>query len=92
MARYRGSAYQRNGAKNQEKPQASVRKVPSPPPKSIVPTNIELNIELRGWFNNEKMLVPVAEIMKIPSEKEKLLKSIEDPHKNSIDRPPVVAY
>jgi hypothetical protein len=39
MARYRGFTYQRNGAKNQDKPQASVPKVPPPPPKSIVPTN-----------------------------------------------------
>jgi hypothetical protein len=38
------------------------------------------------------MLVPVAEIMKIPSQKGKLLKVIEDPSQNIIDKPPVVAY
>jgi hypothetical protein len=81
MARYRGFTYQRNEAKNQDKPQASVLKVPPPPSKSIVPTNTKLNIDLRGWLNNAKMLVLVAEaeIMKIPSQKGKLLNAIEDP-------------
>jgi hypothetical protein len=92
MARYRGLTYQRNGAKNQEKLQASVSKVPPPPRKSIVPTNTKLNIDLRGWLNNAKMLVPIAEIMKIPSQKGKLLKAIEDPPQNNINRPPTVAY
>jgi hypothetical protein len=79
LARYRGLTYQRNGTRNQDKPRASVPKVPIPPPKSIFPTDTELNIDLAGWLNNAKMLVPVAEIMKIPSQREKLLKSIEDP-------------
>ena len=43
-------------------------------------------------MNNEKMLVPVAEIMKISSQREKLLKAIEDPPQNNIDRPPAIAY
>jgi hypothetical protein len=43
-------------------------------------SNIELNIDLWGWLNNEKMLVPVVEIVKIPSQKEKLLKAIKNPH------------
>jgi hypothetical protein len=30
--------------------------------------------------------------MKIPSQRLKLLKAIEDPPQNSIDRPPTVAY
>jgi hypothetical protein len=48
LARYRGFHYQRNETKNQDKPQTSVPKVPSPPPKSIVSTNTELNIDLGG--------------------------------------------
>jgi hypothetical protein len=74
LARYRGFSYQRSGTKNQDKPQTSAAKVPPPPPKSIVPTNTKLNIDLGGWLNNAKMLVPVAEIMKIPSQREKGLK------------------
>ena len=64
MARYRGCTYQRNGTKNQDRPQESVPKTPPPLPKSIVPTNRKLNIDLRGWLNNAKMLVRVVEIMK----------------------------
>jgi hypothetical protein len=92
MARYRGFTYQRDRTKNQDRPQASVPKTPPPPPKSIVPTNSELNIDLGGWLNNAKMLVPVAEIMKIPSQKGKLLKSIEHPPQGNGDKPQVVAY
>jgi hypothetical protein len=37
LARYRGLTYQRNGTRNQDKPQASVPKIPLFPPKSIFP-------------------------------------------------------
>jgi hypothetical protein len=43
-------------------------------------------------LNNAKMLVPVVEIMKIPSQKRNLLKAIDDPPKSNIDKPPTVAY
>jgi hypothetical protein len=39
----------------------------------MVHTSLELNIDLGGWLNNAKMLVHVSEIMKIPSQSEKLL-------------------
>jgi hypothetical protein len=38
------------------------------------------------------MLVHVSEIMKIPSQREKLLKAIENPFQNNVDIPPAVAY
>jgi hypothetical protein len=38
-------------------------------------------------LNNAKMLVPVAEIMKIPSQKGKLLKAIEHPPQGNGDKP-----
>ena len=68
--------YQRNGKKSQdrERPPTNAPKVPPPPPNSIAP-NTELNIDLEGWLSNAKMLVHVAEIMKIPSQKGKLLKA-----------------
>jgi hypothetical protein len=43
-------------------------------------------------LNNAKMLVPVEEIIKIPSQREKLLKAMEEPSQSSVDRPPAVAY
>jgi hypothetical protein len=38
------------------------------------------------------MLVPVSEIMKIPSQREKLLKDIENSSHNIVDMPPIVSY
>jgi hypothetical protein len=66
--------------------------MPPPPPKTMVHTSSKLNIDLGGWLNNAKMLVPVSEIMKIPSQREKLLKAIENPSQNIVDRPSTVAY
>jgi hypothetical protein len=90
MAKYRGITYQRSGNKSQDKGQTSAPKVS--PPKSNVPINADLNIDLGGWLSNAKMLVPVSEIMKIPSQKKKLLKDIEEPPKNVVEKQPVVAY
>ena len=37
--------------------------------KTFTPPTSKLNIDLGGWINNAKILVPVTEIMKIPSQK-----------------------
>jgi hypothetical protein len=66
--------------------------MPPPPPKTMVHTSSYLNIDLGGWLNNAKMLVPMSEIMKIPSQREKLLRAIENPSQNNVDIPPAVAY
>jgi len=92
MAKYRGIIYQRNGKKNQYRNQANIPKVAPTPPKSNVHTNSDLNIDLGGWLSNAKMLVPVSEIMKIPSQREKLLKAIEYHPQNIVDRQPTIAY
>ena len=89
FSRYRGVSYQRNGKRSQDKAPADIPKVPPPPPNSIAP-NTELNIDLGGWLNNAKMLVPVAEIMKIPSQKGKLLKATEEPSQSNMDK--AIAY
>jgi hypothetical protein len=77
MAKFKGITYQRNGNKSQEKNQANVPKVTPTPPKLSVHVSSELNIDLGGWLSNAKMLVPVSEIMKIISQREKLLRAIE---------------
>jgi hypothetical protein len=93
MARYRGINYQRNGNNNQDRPQGSVSIIPPPsPPKTMVHTSSNLNIDLGGWLNNAKMLVPVSKIMNIPSQRENLLNAIENPSQNNVDIPPAVAY
>ena len=58
----------------------------------MVHTSSDLNIDLGGWLNNAKMLVIVSEIMKIPSQREKLLKAIENPPQNDFGRPPAKAH
>jgi hypothetical protein len=52
------------------------RRAPNPP-KSKVYASSDLNIDLGGWLSNAKMLVPVSELMKIPSQREKLLRAID---------------
>jgi ribonuclease HI len=88
--KYKGFTYQRNG--NKDKGQTSVPKVSPTFPKSSEPINVDLNIDLGGWLNNAKILVPVSEIMKIPSQREKLLKAMHEPLKSAIQKQPTVAY
>jgi hypothetical protein len=92
MAKFKGITYQRNGNKSQDKNQANIPKVAPTPPKSNMYASSELNIDLGGWLSNAKMLVPVSEIMKIPSQREKLLKAIDCPSQKSIDIPPTRTY
>lgn len=47
--------------------------------------NSGLNIDLGGWINNAKILVPVTEILRIPSQNSKLFKSIDIPCGNNIE-------
>jgi hypothetical protein len=74
MARYKGITYQRNGNRSQDKSHANIPKVAPTPPKSNVYASSNLIIDLGGWLSNAKMLVPVLEIMKMPSQREKLLR------------------
>jgi hypothetical protein len=67
MAIFKGITYQIYENKSQDKNQENIPKVASNPPKSNVYAISELSIDLGGWLSNEKMLVPVSEIMKIPS-------------------------
>jgi ribonuclease HI len=90
MAKYRGITYQRNGNKGQDKDRTSVPKVT--PPKLNVIVNADLNFDLGGWINNAKVLVPVLELIKIPSQKEKLLKAIDAAPKSIVEKQPATAY
>jgi len=92
MDKYRGITYQTNENKGQVKGQTSVPKVSPFPPKSNVHIKSDLNIDLGGWLSNAKMLIPVSELMKISSQREKLLKAIEDPPQSFVDKQPTVAY
>ena len=52
----------------------------------------DLNIDLGGWLSNVKMLVPVSELIKIPSQKEKLLKAIDEPPVSLVEKQVATAY
>jgi hypothetical protein len=41
---------------------------------------------LGNWISNAKVLVPVADLIKIPSQKDKLLKAIEGPNERSLGK------
>jgi hypothetical protein len=90
MARFRGITYNRKENKSQEKSQTNPPKVS--PPKSKLPVNADLNIDLGVWLNRVKMLVPVSELIKIPSEKEKLLKAIDEPPVSLVEKQIASAY
>jgi hypothetical protein len=90
MACFRGITYHRKENKSQEKGQTSPPKVS--PPKSKVSVNTNLNIDLGGWLNSVKMLVPISELIKIPSQKEKLLKAIDEPPVILVEKQVASAY
>jgi hypothetical protein len=92
MAKYRGITYQRNGNRSQDRNQANIPKIAPTPPKSNVYASSDLNIDLGGWLSNAKTLVLVSKIMKIPSQREKLLRAIENPSQNHVDIPLAIAY
>ena len=73
MARHKGIVYQRKGRDGASKSQANFPKVTNPPPFT------NLSIDLGSWISNAKILVPVSDLLKIPSQKEKLLKAINVP-------------
>jgi hypothetical protein len=77
MARHKGVTYQRRGNDNTNK---SYQKVPKP----LTPPTTNLSVDLGSWISNAKVLVPVSELIKIPSQKEKLLKAIEGPNERSL--------
>jgi hypothetical protein len=90
MAKYKGYTYQRGG--NKDKGQTNTPKVSPAFSKTNEPINVDLSIDLGGWINNAKILVPVSEIMKIPSQREKLLKAVHEPPKTVIQKQPAIAY
>jgi hypothetical protein len=78
MARYKGVTYQRKGNDNSSTQQQNI-------PKAFTPTE-DLSLDLGNWISNAKVLVPVADLIKIPSQKDKLLKAIEGPNERSLGK------
>ncbi len=75
IARDKGLTYQRRD-KDQSGNQI--------PPRTFNPgVNSGLDVDLGSWFNNAKIWVPVSEIAKMPSQRDKLLKAIQGPQVNT---------
>jgi hypothetical protein len=74
MTKYKGVMHQRKGNDNSNKSYQNI-------PKAITTPNADLSIDLGSWISNAKVLVPMIELIKIPSQKDRLLKAIEGPTK-----------
>jgi hypothetical protein len=75
LARHKGIVYQRKGKEGTSISQNNFPKVITPTQNPI--TN--LNVDLGSWIANAKVLVSVSDLLKIPSQKEKLMQAIDPP-------------
>jgi hypothetical protein len=69
MDSHKGVTYQRRGNDSANKSYQNI-------PKAITPPISYLSVDLSNWISNAKVLVSVSELIKVPSQKEKLLKSL----------------
>ena len=73
--RFKGAVYQRRekpSPSKQYKPKVTNPPLPDPP---IVPDS---NIDMGEWISSAKIHVYATDVLKIPGQKEKLLKALED--------------
>lgn len=49
--------------------------------------NVDLNVDLGGWIANAKILVPISELIKIPGQRDKLMKAIDVPAEKETVKP-----
>jgi hypothetical protein len=78
MSRHKGIIYQRKGREVASKSQTNFPKVTTPLPIT------DLSFDLGSWILNAKILVLVSDLLKIPSQKEKLLKAINVPDSKKV--------
>ena len=74
-ARFKGAVYQRKekpSPSKQYKPKVTAPPLPHP---LVIP---ESNVDMGEWISSAKIHVYVTDVLKIPGQKEKLLKAIED--------------
>jgi len=83
MMRYKGLAYQRRD-KNDTSKDKNGQDTTTP---NFPTTSCQMmDFDLGSWVTNAKALVPVSDLIKIPSQREKLLKLIESPSNEEEDR------
>lgn len=76
--RYKSVTYQRKGNE--------ISKVNHEIPKVVSSPKDDISIDLGSWIQNAKVLVQVVELIKIPSQKDKLIKAIEGPKEQIVER------
>ena len=74
-ARFKGAVYQR---REKQSPSKHYKPKVTTPPLLDPPIVHESNIEMGEWISSAKIHIYPTDVLKISSQKEKLLKSIED--------------
>ena len=77
--RDKGLTYQRHGNDNSSKIYEDI-------PKEFTPSTAYLSVDLGNWISNAQVSVQVEELIKIPSQRDKLLRAIEGPKERSLER------
>jgi hypothetical protein len=79
MAKFKEVTYQRKGNDLAVKSYMNL-------PKTNTPPAIDLDVDLGSWIKHAKVLVLVSKHIKLPSQKDRLLKAIEDPTRRNLEK------
>ena len=55
--------------------------------KVKISPHVDLNIDLGNWLSSAKIHVLVIEILKIPSQKDIFMKTLEEPKEKNVEKP-----
>ena len=55
-------------------------------PKVKTPPPLDLNIDLGNWLSSAKIYFPIIEILKIPSQRDIFMKTLEEPKENMFEK------
>jgi hypothetical protein len=75
VEKHKGIFYHRRGKEGTSNSQPNFPNVTTPTQNQIV----NLNVDLGSWISNVKVLVCMSDLLKIPSQKEKLMQDINPP-------------
>ena len=79
MERYKRIVYQIKKNMIPTKSNWHMPKVKTPPP-------LDLNIDLGNWLSSAKIFVLVIEILKVPSQRDILMKTLAEPKENIVEK------
>ena len=84
IEKYKGMVYQRRKSVIPTKSDQHI-------PKVKISPHVELNIDLGNWLSSAQIPIPVIEILKIPSQRDIFMKTLEEPKEKIVEKPKVVA-